>query len=124
MPSLPDDWDLLYFGGINSFEVEGFKMITGDKNWVPSNENYKNLDYELCKTRWTQTTHAIAINSKFYETLLKTIKGNNINAVDSIYCILQRDGLCNAYTFLPSLVAQRPSFSDIEDNFMDYVERF
>ena len=120
---LPDDWDLLCLGGINAFEVGGFKSMTGDKDFIPTMENFKTLDYELCRTHWTQTTHAIAINSKFYNALLNKYRENKINAIDSIICFLQREGN-NAYTFLPSIAIQRPSFSNIENNFVDYSNRF
>jgi GR25 family glycosyltransferase involved in LPS biosynthesis len=121
---LPNDWDLLYLGGINYFGWGNFKMVTGDKNLIPNNENFKTLDYEICKTYWTQCAHALAINSKFYEILLKAIMEDKKYAVDTIHCILQRDGHCNAYTFLPSLAIQRPSFSDIENNNVNYLEKF
>jgi len=116
---LPEDWDLLYLGGNNVFVRGNFNLITGDKSFVPTNDNYQTLDHELCKTTWTQCAHALAINSKFYERLLNAIKVNSTMPVDSIHCMLQQGG-CNAYSFLPSLALQRPSFSDIENTFVDY----
>lgn len=118
--SLPDDWDLFYLGGNNMFEIGKFNLVTGDKDFVVKKENYKTLNHELCKTTWTQTTHAVAINSKFYPVLLNFIKSVNCTLpIDRICCMLQQNGY-NAYTFLPSLALQRPSFSDIENGFLDY----
>ena len=122
--SLPDDWDFLYLGGICWFGGKGLQLITGNKKFTPTNENYKSLNYELCKTHWTQCAHALAINSKFYSVLLEEYTKNKINAIDTIHCMLQRDGFCNAYVFLPSLAMQRSSFSDIENNFVDYESKF
>ena len=116
---LPNDWDLLYLGGNNVFHQGKFNLITGDKNFKVTKENYKTLNHELCKTTWTQTTHAVAINSKFYDILMDSIRKNMTQPIDLQYCILQQAGY-NAYTFLPSLALQRPSFSDIENVYVDY----
>jgi GR25 family glycosyltransferase involved in LPS biosynthesis len=117
--SLPDNWDLLYLGGNNRFDIGRFNLITGDPNFVVNKESYKTLNHELSKTTWTQTTHAVAINSRFYNSLMYGISRNSRLPIDNIYCILQQEG-CNAYTFLPSLALQRPSFSDIENRFWDH----
>ena len=116
---LPDDWDLLYIGGNNVFARGKFDLITGNKNFVPTLDNYRTLNYEISKTTWTQCAHALAINSKFFETLLNEINNNKNIPVDTIHCRLQQGG-CNAYSFLPGLALQRPSYSDIENSFVDY----
>lgn len=116
--SLPDDWDLLYLGGNNVFSQGRFNLVTGDKNFIVRKENYKTLNHELCKTTWTQCAHALGINSKLIPILLERISAN-LTPVDMIHCNLQQN--YNAYTFLPSLVMQRPDFSDIEGRFYDYT---
>jgi len=116
---LPEDWDMFYIGGNNVFSKGNFNLITGDKDFVITLDSYKNLDYELCKTTWTQCAHALAINSKFYQTLMNEINNNSTTPIDIIYSNLQQKGY-NAYAFLPSLALQRPSFSDIENGFVDY----
>lgn len=115
---LPEDWDMLYLGGNNIFGWGTFNLITGDKSFIPNKQNYKTLNHELCKTTWTQCAHATAFNSKFYLTLLNAINGNLDIPGDMIHCTLQKTN--NAYTFLPSLALQRPSFSDIENRIVDY----
>jgi GR25 family glycosyltransferase involved in LPS biosynthesis len=117
--ALPEDWDFLYLGGNNVFYKGTFRLITGDLNFKVAKENYKSLDYELCKTTWTQCAHAIAINSKFYDTLMTTMINNSTMAGDMIHPMLQQQG-CNAYTFLPSLALQRAGFSDIDNVFWDH----
>jgi len=115
---LPDDWDLFYIGGNNVFKKGNFKLITGDKNFIPTINNYRTLDHEICKTTWTQCVHALVINSNMFDVLLKEYN-KKILPIDIIHCALQQSG-CNAYTLLPSLALQRPGFSDIEDIFVDY----
>lgn len=116
---LPENWDLLYIGGNNLFNKGSFNLITGDVNFTPTKDNYRMLNHELCKTTWTQTTHAVGINSRFYDTLMNSIRKNMALPIDLQYCYLQQEGY-NAYTFLPSLALQRASFSDIENVYIDY----
>ena len=115
---LPDDWDLFYIGGNNIFSKGKFNLVTGDKNFIPTINNYRTLDHEICKTTWTQCVHALVINSKIFKDLINELN-KKIFPIDLIHCNLQQNG-CNAYTFLPSLALQRPGFSDIEDIFVDY----
>ena len=126
IPYLPDDWDMLYFGGSHGFNKGKFNLITGNKDFVVTEKNYKTIKNELCKTTWTQTTHAVAVSAKFLPVLINSINenltqpiGNVIYPIDRQYCILQQMGY-NAYTFLPSIALQRPSYSDIENVFIDY----
>jgi len=119
---LPDDWDMFYLGGNHILHCGwgNFQMITGDKTFVPNKSNYKTLDYELCKTPWTQCAHAVAFNSKFYNDLLNQIQKYPGEAIDNIHFFSQRDGY-NAYAFIPSLAIQRSSFSDIENKHTFYA---
>jgi len=116
--ALPEDWDILYLGGNHILHVPGFELITGDKDFKVTKENYKTLNHELCKTPCTYCTHAIALNSKIYERVLNALK-NGSQPIDNLYYQLQGDG-CNSYTFLPSLATQKASFSDIENFYLDY----
>lgn len=116
---LPDDWDFLYLGGNNHFNQGQFKLITGDPNILINKFNYRELKHELCKTTWTQTTHAVSINNKAYGSVLEYINKFKNKPIDDIFRIMQQSGY-NAYTFLPSLALQRPSVSDIENRFVDY----
>lgn len=120
MEFLPEDWDLLYIGGNHILHVNGFDLITGDKNFKVTKENYKTLNYELSKSPCTYTTHAIAINSRFYNRTLNKLKEFPTSpGTDNLYYQLQMEG-CNAYTFLPSLVKQKAGFSDVDDQYVDY----
>ena len=117
--SLPNNWDLLYLGGNNQFNQGSFKLITGNTDLVITRENYLTLNYEICRTTWTQCAHAVAINSMFYEFLFDEYNKNPRIPIDMIFCQLQQRGR-NVFTFLPSLAHQRPSFSDIENVFVNY----
>lgn len=116
--SLPDDWDLLYLGGSHMFNKGKFKCVSRIVDFEINAETYKTLDYELCTTTWTQTTHAVGINGKNLESLLKIFKEKR-NPIDMIYAELQQNG-SKTFTFLPSIALQRPSFSDIENVVVDY----
>ena len=117
--ALPENWDILYLGGNHILHVPGFELITGDKNFKVTKENYKTLNHELSKTPCTYCTHAVGINSKIYERVLNALK-NGSQPIDNLYYQLQNGGACNSYTFLPSLVTQKASFSDIENLYLDY----
>lgn len=117
---LPEDWDLLYIGGNHIFHVDGFDLITGDKNFKVTKENYKTLNHELSKSSCTYCTHAMAINSRFYyRTITKLKQFPKSPGTDNLYYQLQMEG-CNTYAFLPSLAKQRASFSDVENAYLDY----
>lgn len=115
---LPYNWDLLYLGGSHLFNKGKFTSISKIVDFDINENTYKKLDNELCKTTWTQTTHAVGINSKNFNMLLNIME-NTQRPIDMIYCQLQQNDL-NTYTFLPSLALQRPSFSDIENIYVDY----
>lgn len=117
--ALPDDWDLLYLGGNNIFRAGKFNLVTGDKDFVVTQDTYRSLNHELATTNLTYTTHAVGINSKFFGNVMKYTTTNITEPIDNIYVKAQQDGF-KTYTFLPSLALQRPSFSDIEYGFRDY----
>jgi hypothetical protein len=110
---------LLFVGGNHILYVPGFNLITGDKDFKVTKENYRTLNYELSKSPCTYCTHAIAINSRFYESVINKMKKFPSDPTDNLYYQLQMEG-CNAYTFLPSLVKQKASFSDVENIYVDY----
>jgi len=117
---LPTDWDILYLGGNNIFRGGKFNLITGNKNFQVNQDNYRILNHELAKTNLTYTTHAVGINSKFYDNIMRHINDNITEPIDNIYVKAQQDGTCNAYTFLPSLALQRSGFSDIDNRIINY----
>lgn len=93
---LPQNWNLLYLGGINRIKP------TGEK-------------HKIFKTTHTITTHAVGINSNFFEILLESIKKNMASPIDKIQQRLQES--YDAYVFIPNIATQRASYSDIENRF-------
>lgn len=116
---LPEDWDLLFIGGNHILHVNGFDLLTGDKNFKVTKQNYKTLNYELSKSPCTYCTHAIAINSRFYKNVIDKMKQFPSDPTDNLYYQLQMEG-CKAFTFLPSLVIQKAGFSDVENIYVNY----
>jgi len=101
--SLPEDWDMLYFGGNHNTHV-GYEppTIINDK---------------VCKLHNTFSTHCVAINKKSFKEILERLKKCD-NALDVIYAELQKK--LNVYSFYPMIATQRVSFSDIENKMTDY----
>lgn len=100
---LPEDWDMLYFGG-NHNQHTG---VTPPKI----------INEKVCKLHHTFSTHCVAINKKSFNTILERLKKYD-NALDVIYSELQKS--LNVYSFYPLIATQRVSFSDIENTMTDY----
>ena len=101
--SLPDDWDMLYFGGNHNTHMgTNPPTIVNDK---------------VCKLHNTFSTHCVAINKKAFKEVLERLKKCD-NALDVIYVELQSK--LNVYSFYPMIATQRVSFSDIENKITDY----
>jgi len=100
---LPEDWDMLYFGG-NHNQHMGI---------APP----KIINEKVCKLHHTFSTHCVAINKRAFTTILNRLKKRD-NALDVIYVELQ--STLNAYSFYPMIATQRVSFSDIENRVTDY----
>jgi glycosyl transferase family 25 len=90
---------------------------------------YDKLTYKLQKS---QTTTSFLVNKHYYKTLLQNFKDGEhgltltrsppMYALDMYWQRIQaRD---NWYLVAPSLVVQRPSYSDIEKKHVDYVKQF
>lgn len=101
--SLPDDWDMLYFGGNHNTHVGS----------PPPNI----VNEKVCKLHNTYSTHCVAINKRAFQKVLDRIKKCD-NALDVIYVELQNQ--LNVYSFYPVIATQRVSFSDIENRMTDY----
>jgi glycosyl transferase family 25 len=100
---LPDDWDMLYFGGNHNTHVGS----------PPPNI----INEKVCKLHNTYSTHCVAINKRAFQKVLDRIKKCD-NALDVIYVELQKQ--LNVYSFYPVIATQRVSFSDIENRMTDY----
>ena len=100
---VPNDWNLLYFGGNH-------------------NNTAKHMISEhVHRLHNTYTTHCYMINRRAINFLLNEFDENKIynQEVDVHLSNLQKQIPC--YGFYPHLAWQRESFSDIEDGYRDYT---
>lgn len=100
---VPEDWDMLYFGGNHNTHV--------------GSEPPTIINDKVCKLHNTFSTHCVAINNKAFKEVLERLKKCD-NALDVIYSELQKK--LNVYSFYPMIATQRVSFSDIENKMTDY----
>jgi GR25 family glycosyltransferase involved in LPS biosynthesis len=105
---VPNDWDMLYFGGIH--EERGGRFVP-----TKVTEN-------IVKCARMITTTCYAINESCYDLALESVLAEEpwfFTAVDG-YLAAVVQPKCNAYAFNPPLAWQRGSHSDIQDDFRDY----
>lgn len=105
---VPEDWDLLYLGGINGKGVG----IEGIKN-------------HMIKVTGMMSTHAYAVNNKAYDAVINIVMDNFPLLTDSMDGYLRTlQNSLNAYTFNPPMVWQRAGHSDIQSGHRDYVNAY
>jgi hypothetical protein len=98
---LPKEWNLFYLGsGIDT----GEKSLIGD---------------ELYSIRFAHTTHAVGINSTFFDECINRLE-NCHTPLDITYVHVMKE-LGYVYSFYPNLVSQRASYSDIQSRYVDYT---
>jgi len=73
---------------------------------------------EIYKIGYAMTTHALAINNTYYDTIIKILDTES-NILDNIYCGLMSQN--ETFSFHPNLISQRASFSDIENKYVNYT---
>lgn len=91
MSELPDDWDLLYLGGLNKAERKPYS---------------KHLDV----AQYIYQTHAYIIRNKFLDTLISTVEKYPYK-IDIVFSQALSKGNC--FITNPTIANQRESFSDI-----------
>lgn len=116
---LPNDWNMLYLGGNSQFSWGNFEMISGDKSAVITKENYNTFDYELVKTKWTQSAYAIGYNHNILIDFLNRLKTWR-EPIDVLQPQLQSQEIYKAYVFLPTLIKHKDGYSDIGGGIMNY----
>lgn len=99
MNQLPDDWDMVYFGGNH---IGGIKPV--------------NINIGRCIH--TLTTNCYAMKHTIYDYVLSKLPGEVDllkMPIDVLYTEIQKNSKFNCYTFKPHLVWQDSIFSDIEN---------
>jgi GR25 family glycosyltransferase involved in LPS biosynthesis len=104
---VPSDWQMLYLGG-NHFTCHPTKKLMTVK-----------IRPHVLKCNFTLTTGAYAVSQSAYDIILDDLETPRFQ-VDAHYAFLQER--LKAYGACPSLIVQRPSFSDIQDRFVDYTQ--
>ncbi len=107
---VPNDWDLLYFGGIHE---------TRNGVYVPTK-----ISNHIYKAKRMITTTCYAIKDTCYDLAINTVLADEPwfhTAVDG-YLGAYVQSQCNTYAFHPPLAWQRPSFSDIVKDHRDYSD--
>jgi GR25 family glycosyltransferase involved in LPS biosynthesis len=96
---LPDDWDMVYFGGNHMGEL-------------------KPINVNVARCSHTLTTNCYAMKDTMYDLMLDAIP-KEVNLlqmpIDVLYTSIQKSGKYNCYAFKPVLVWQDSIFSDIEN---------
>lgn len=98
-PQVPEDWDILYLGA---------------NHQKPPTLVAENVG--KCIETWT--THAIVFKQSSYQIILEELYRLE-HPIDVAFSKLF--DRVNAYSILPSIVFQRPSYSNIENKFTDYT---
>jgi GR25 family glycosyltransferase involved in LPS biosynthesis len=106
--TLPNDWDLLYFGGVH--ETRGGKF-------TPERLN----DY-LVKAKRIITTTCYAVNHTAYDIILDTVLKDEpyFNCPIDAYLGAYIQPNLSTYAFHPPIAWQRASYSDIQNDHRDY----
>lgn len=99
LAELPEHWDMIYAGGNNL------------KGTQPYSDH-------LVRLTGTLTTHAYAVHSRFYDTIINTIEANFNEVIDVFYFLLHPT--CQAFCTSPKIAFQKPGFSDLEGREVDY----
>jgi GR25 family glycosyltransferase involved in LPS biosynthesis len=99
---VPDDWDMLYFGGNHNTHVG-----------VTPPAKVNDL---IVKLHHTYTTHMVAIKSHLFETIISLL-GTYKEPIDVLYTELQKR--YNVYCFYPGIAKQRKGYSDIQNRVDD-----
>jgi GR25 family glycosyltransferase involved in LPS biosynthesis len=107
MEEVPDDWDMLYFGGNHC----------GNNVWNPQS-TLEQISKNIFKVTNCYATHAYAIKNTVYDKIISVWDDNVIDHVD--ICLSKVQAEVNCYIIRPHLAWQRPSFSDLLKQFETY----
>lgn len=98
LPDIPQEWDMLYFGGNHIEEPQP-------------------LTYRVAKITMTYSTVSYGISGDFARAMSEQIMSGR-DIIDVAYADHHRYHRC--YATWPSLTWQRPGMSDIQHGWMDY----
>lgn len=102
---VPDDWDILFLGGNHSL------------NNIWQREPVTKISEHVYKLVFCYATHAYAVRKKAYDKIIECLLPENDRG-DVLFSHAQVQ--LNTYILRPHLAWQRPSYSDVEENFENY----
>lgn len=105
MNQVPDDWDILYFGGNHS----------ANNIWNPQSK-LKKVTENIFRVTNCYTTHSYAVKKTVYDKIISSFDGT----VPIDVCLSEVQKNTNSYIIRPHLAWQRPSFSDVQGKFETY----
>jgi GR25 family glycosyltransferase involved in LPS biosynthesis len=101
---LPEDWEMIYFGGNHGI-------------CSPTGKGAFKVSKNLLKIQFTLTTTCYGININVIPRLLEFIK-DHTRQIDAYYAEFHSQS--KSYCFTPHLAWQRTGFSDIQEMVVDY----
>ena len=104
MSAVPNDWDMLFFGGNHVYGKQPTKI--NDK---------------ILKLNYTVALHCVAVKNTLFDHLLEITKRRN-KQIDQSYADLQK--VFNAYSFTPNMASQYTDYSDIQNRITNYSAFF
>jgi len=104
MESVPDNWDMIYFGGNHIYGRPPIKV----------NDN-------IIKLNKTVALQCVAIRATVYDRILDLVKNRN-KQIDGYYADLHP--VINAYGFTPNMAVQTIDYSDIQNKVVNYTNFF
>lgn len=102
MTNVPEDWDMVYFGGNHNYHM-------GSKT--------EQINSYCIKLNNTYTAHCVLLKSYVFEELIQNIKDMTIEN-DVMMSNLQKK--YNSYSSVKNITTQVIGFSNIENKFVDY----
>lgn len=105
---VPEDWDLLYFGGVHETRGGKFTPETISNNVVKCARMITTTCYAISERVYDLALDKVFETEPYFHTAIDGYLGAYIQAE------------CNAYAFHPPLAWQRSSFSDIQNGHRDY----
>jgi GR25 family glycosyltransferase involved in LPS biosynthesis len=100
--NVPNDWDMLYFGGNHNYHV-------GSKT--------EKINEYCLKLNNTYTAHCVVLKNYVFKELIDNLKNMEIEN-DVLLSRLQKK--YNAYSTIKNITTQLPNFSNIENINVDY----
>lgn len=100
---LPDDWDMLYFGGNHNTHM----------GVLPPHK----INEKVVKLHSTYSAHFIGVKDTIFDHI-ESLLLREQQPLDVGYVMLQK--IFNCYSFTPALTGQLVNFSDIQESTTDY----